>query len=278
MKTHSPSEPILFARIRKYVSGLIPTRRLRTMINELIIVGQKYKFELWRRSNPSKQFKDYFAETLEPNLTKGKHHPTLGGCLVGDEYGASGHGTFKVLLANGLKPDDVCVDYGCGTLRIGIHVINYLAPRAYWGLDVSEYLLEEGRKLIGEQLLGEKKPQLRVISPQSVAEAAASKPKMLFSANVLIHVHPQELPEYLGNIMTMIGFGGAAIVTGKWSSGDCIQFSGRSWAHSIAMIRSILSEKGGELTILNEEDWLLEEVGRPAKRGVLQIVSARGSR
>jgi hypothetical protein len=165
------------------------------------------KYEEWRKRNPLKEFKHYFAETVKLELGKGRAHPTLGGELVDTEFGAAGRGFLKRLLDCGLEPHDTCVDYGCGTLRIGVHVIDYLDPGGYWGFDVADFLLEQGQSLIGEVRWTEKQPRLRVISPESVAEVAAFKPKMLFSSSVLIHVHPEELPEYLHNVISIIGSG-----------------------------------------------------------------------
>ena len=125
----------------------------------------KSRFEDWQKKNPSKTFKDYFAETVEAKLQKGRSHETLGGNFRQGDYATSGQGTFQRLLNYGLKPSDVCVDYGCGTLRIGQHIIDYLGPRGYRGLDISQYLLDEGRKLIGEEFWSEKQPQLQIISP-----------------------------------------------------------------------------------------------------------------
>jgi len=55
---------------------------------------------------------------------------------------SSGRWAFSQLLSEGLKPDDVLVDYGCGTLRMGLHAIRYLAPGNYWGLDINEKVLK----------------------------------------------------------------------------------------------------------------------------------------
>jgi hypothetical protein len=230
------------------------------------------KFDEWRRRNPSKPFKDFFAETVKAKLDKGKPHATLGGKLLFDEYTVSGQGFFKRLLDCGLKPDGVCVDYGCGTLRIGLHVINFLGPRAYWGLDIAEFLLAEGRKLIGDELWAEKQPQLRVISPQSVAEAAAAKPAMLFSSAVMLHVHPQELPEYVQNIMTIIGTKGQAVIDVHLHDGETIQYSGRSWAHAAALFEQLIADAGGKSIILGEGSIELEEFGKTARRCILRIV------
>ncbi len=232
---------------------------------------QKSKFESWQKKNPSKTFKDYFAETVEAKLQKGRSHETLGGNLRQGDYSTSGQGTFQRLVKLGLKPSDVCADYGCGTLRIGHHVIKYLAPGNYWGLDISQYLLDEGQKLIGE-LWTEKNPQLRIISPQAVAEVAAAKPNMMFSFAVLLHVHPDELGEYVGNLMTIIGTQGQAILDANLMDGDTVQHSGRSWAHSQKLFETLLAERGGKMEVLDEGKFKMEALEKIANRYLLRIV------
>ena len=151
---------------------------LRSVFRSARIFTQNRAFQKWKRENPSKHFSDYFAEIVRPGLQRGQAHPTLGRNLPGSAFGEAAKKTLKMLIANGLNEDDVCVDYGCGTLRVGVHVIKYLQRGAYWGLDVDEAVLEEGRKLVGNSLLTGKAPHLHVISPRSIAEAAAAKPKI----------------------------------------------------------------------------------------------------
>jgi hypothetical protein len=66
------------------------------------------------------------------------------------------------------------VDYGCGTLRMGVHAIRLLERGRYWGFDIDQALLDEGARLIGSEM-GKKAPNLRVISASSVREAAQAK-------------------------------------------------------------------------------------------------------
>jgi hypothetical protein len=213
---------------------------------------QERRFKRWQKKNPSKRFSDYFAEIQKPGLMHKHAHPTLGSNLTRLSFGQSGAGEFNILKKNGLAEDMVCVDYGCGTLRIGIHVIKYLRRATYWGLDIDEAFLDKGRELIGPQTYTEKAPHLRVISPAAVAEVAAAKPTFLFSISVMIHVHPNELEQYFQNIMTIIGDTGRAIVGGKWSQ-DCTRsFSSLSWAHSMASIRNLVVENGCDISVLNE--------------------------
>jgi hypothetical protein len=229
------------------------------------------KFEEWRKQNPTKQFKDYFAEGVKPMIARGKVHASLGGNLIEGSHGEVGLGFLRVLIARGLKPEDVCVDYGCGTLRLGVHVMKYLRPGAYWGMDVAEFLLEEGRALIGEDVLADQRPNLRVISCEAVAEAAALKPAMVFSAKVLLHVHPDELGEYLQNIMTMIGTHGQAIIISKWNNGETLQYGGKGWAHGLPVMRDIVAAWGGKIVVLKEEAYRLEGFDTSVKHGTLHL-------
>ena len=231
----------------------------------------------WRKQTPSEPFKDYFAASVEAKLRGGKPHASLGGNLLDGEYGVSGASHFKRIVDFGLNPGDTCVDYGCGTLRVGIHAITYLGKGAYWGLDISDFLLEEGRKLIGETLYREKQPHLRVISEASVAEATAAKPALLFSEKVLIHVHPDDLLEYFRNVLRIIGVSGQAIIRGKWSDKRTIAYSSRSWAHSIYTIEELIRAQGGSLTIVKEEGRKLRQTGKAVRFGTLRIIQTGGN-
>ena len=230
------------------------------------------KFEEWQSQNPSKPFKDFFAEAVVSKLARGRAHASLGGNLQGGTFGRTGQRSFKRLTLYGLETSDICVDYGCGTLRMGIHAINYLGAGRYWGMDISGDLLKEGRALIGETLWEEKQPHLRVISAESVAEVAAVKPTMLLSIKVLIHVHPDELPEYVRNIMTIIGTSGQAIVTGKWSDESTVQIGALSWLHAASRVGDLVSANGGCMEIIKGNERELEGLGQTAKFGALRFV------
>jgi hypothetical protein len=194
--------------------------------------------------------REFYAEQAERILRRGKPHRTLGGTLRNREAKIFFD---KLVEFSGLKPEDACVDYGCGTLRIGIHMIEYLDPGRYWGLDVTDFLLAQGRDLIGERRFEEKRPNLRIISREAIEEAAAAKPKLLFSHRVLNHVQPEELAEYFNNLLKIIGSSGQAIVTGKWSAGETVPVrGGKSWAYSLPTLQAHVEAEGGSIEILLE--------------------------
>src|SRR5262245_59538050 len=203
-------------------------------------------------------------------------HGILGGNLY-DGYGVSGEGFFRKLINLGLKPDDICVDYGCGTLRLGIHAIKYLKPGGYWGMDIVNDFLKEGRKLVGDRLWQEKRPNLRLISAESVTEVATVKPKLLFSVHVLKHVRPDKLNEYFHNIIKIIGPSGEAIIVGKWTDSETIQYNDeswtRSWAHAFLLLQNTVVSEGGSIKVIREQKDVLPRVGRTATKGFLRVTN-----
>ena len=234
------------------------------MLKRAKLLVQNAQFLLWKRRHPLADFKDYFLEIANSDLARGRPHPTLGRNLSGSPFPTSGKKTFPSLARRyGIGPHDTCVDYGCGTLRVGLHAIRYLNPSRYWGMDISEVFLAEGLELIGSELVATKRPNLRVISPSTLAEAAAAKPKFLFSVNVLLHVHPGELPEFMTNILSIIQGNSLAVVTGEWTERRTRQVARQSWIHSKADVRQAVRAAGGHALFLSRAAGIT--------RGVIEI-------
>jgi len=224
-----------------------------SIIDKSKIYIRNAQYRLWKWKHPEASFKAYFAVIAEKDLARGRSHPTLGSNLSSGTYGVSGRRTFELLVQRyGIQPEDVCVEYGCGTLRVGMHAIDYLDSGCYWGLDIANAFLEKGRNLIGSEL-ERKAPTLRVISKDSVAETAAAKPKFLYSVSVLMHVYPDELLEYMSNIVSIIGHHGLGIVAAQWTEKETIQIGRQSWVHSLPSIREALAAAGGDATFVERD-------------------------
>ena len=68
---------------------------------------------------------------------------------------------YDYLISKGLKPDDSFLDIGCGALRTGIHVIDYLNAEKYCGIDHHKAALDVAQEYeIPLNRLGDKRPTL----------------------------------------------------------------------------------------------------------------------
>lgn len=105
----------------------------------------------------------------------------------------------KFLKTMDLQPDHYILDLGCGTLRGGIPVIDYLKPGHYFGIDIREDTLTEGRKELQEAGLEDKKPQL-ICSTNLSQLQLDQKFDYIWAFSVLIHM----TDEILGGTLTFV--------------------------------------------------------------------------
>lgn len=91
------------------------------------------------------------------------------------------------LKKQGLNKNDKMLDIGCGTLRGGIPFIDYLDKGSYYGIDVRENVLEEGRKELKKNKLKHKSPILLSFS-QFTDLKFDIKFDIIFAFSVLIHL------------------------------------------------------------------------------------------
>lgn len=209
----------VLARLRRLESWG-PVLRLVAAKNDL-------QFWAWQRRNPGLSYADFYAWQIGRKLDRGGAHKTLGqrvfrnNCdkLPGsahdaDSFARTGRAKFdRIVAAAGLKPDDVVADFGCGSLRIGQHFIRALAPGHYWGLDVTDRFYSDGVAMIGAATMARRRPNLRVIGPQALAEAAAARPSLVVSVAVLKHVPADEWAVYFDRLMSLVAPRGRLVIT-----------------------------------------------------------------
>jgi SAM-dependent methyltransferase len=183
------------------------------------------------RQDSELRFSDHYVSCVASKLAEERVHKTLGRT----EWSAGKLEEQKRCVERlrywGLKPYHRCVDYGCGSLRIGQHLIPFLNRGNYIGLDVTATFFPGGLGLLGEELVREKRPNLLVIRPETIFELEQEPPDFLLSNAVLHHVHPSELDDYLDNILQLTGTNTQAFVTFKEWTRE-IQVAEKSWAHS----------------------------------------------
>lgn len=233
------------------------------------------KIDVWRAQNPGRPLRDWYAETKRESSLAGRRiDSTLGGTLRSGAFEQSGRDEFELLLRLGLQPDHTCVDYGCGTLRIGQHVIRHLDPGRYWGFEIDDEFIKVGNSLLSDSEKIEKKPQLRVISARTLSEAAQHRPPFLFSHKVMQHVPPDELPEYLSNIIDLIlpAKGQAYILNSKWLDNDTVRYKPMGWAHNLTVMRELTARRGASVEVVRGKMKALPLIGGgQAMRGELRI-------
>jgi hypothetical protein len=208
-------------------------------------------YQKWQRENPEKKFYDYYAEQAAQHLSTGKAHATLGPKLCDKEFGDP-DSSVELLVSHGLRPEHVLVDYGCGSLRSGVHYMNYLNPGNYWGMDVADTFFTMGLEMIDAQLLKEKQPNLRVIGDESLREVQSKQPDYLISLGVVQHVPREELVEYFSKVLGLLSGEALAFVACNISD-DYQQKSSRTWLHRKDEIEATIQKLGATPEFITHE-------------------------
>ncbi|MEP7013166.1 MAG: class I SAM-dependent methyltransferase, partial [Acidobacteriota bacterium] len=87
----------------------------------------------------STAFNAYAGGLSAEQIASGWHRTWIGGL-----WEEMGRFQLDYLVAEGLAPGMTLLDVGCGCLRAGVHLIPYLEPGRYFGVDVSAPLLDAG--------------------------------------------------------------------------------------------------------------------------------------
>lgn len=101
----------------------------------------------------------YDLDSIRQRVEEGGHRDAVGGL-----WQEIGRLTFRYLVEQGLRPDMTVLDIGCGCLRVGVHLVDFLDPGHYFGTDLSEDLLEAGyRHELGSLELQHKLPRANLL-------------------------------------------------------------------------------------------------------------------
>jgi SAM-dependent methyltransferase len=172
------------------------------------------RFAAWLEKNPTGTFEQFYAEKAARAATLGKPHASLGSTLKPGSLERARQ-VVDGWLTWGIRPSDTVVDYGCGTLRLGRLLIEFLEPGHYIGLDLDQRILTTGHDQLPPDLVALKHPMLEVISPESLRRTAARQPKWVCSRGVLQHVPPAELDRFFENLSILVLTGATGLINGR---------------------------------------------------------------
>lgn len=219
---------------------------------KLRIAIEDARWRAWQGENPGGSFADYYAQQIERSLAAGQPHRTLGAAAYSDQglfsggkkwsadrFAQRGLEKYAPLREWGLRPDERVIDYGCGSLRIGQHLIRYLERGNYIGLDVTDAFYREGLALLEPGLVEAKAPYLAVIDENTLARLALDPPDVIVSVAVVMHVPPNELDTFFRRLLSLAGPGTRLMVHADVAQRE-LRTAPKSWAYPVSHYQTMI--------------------------------------
>src|SRR5437868_11814926 len=144
----------------------------RGMGAQLTAFATDTHFRIWRITHRGGSYAEFFAQVIATRQARGGSHRTLGtrdywteflplSASSRDSSGFRDRGRkyFDWFLNRGLRRDMTCIDYGCGSLRVGQHFIGHLDTGRYFGLDIIDRFYRDGMSLIEGNVILKRQPR-----------------------------------------------------------------------------------------------------------------------
>lgn len=189
----------------------------------------------WRLKHPFAPYEDYYVYVVMHKIREGAGHPAIGSSARPVRQHSE---LLEFLQRYGLQQNDIAVDYGCGSLRLGRAVIDYLEPGHYWGIDITDEFYGLGVAAMDPEFLRRKAPKLGVINPETLAKVRADKPRFIGSWHVCSKVPESRLDNYIGNIVSLMSPGSVALIHFP-ETAERQQLSGLAWSSPRALLEKV---------------------------------------
>ena len=183
-------------------------------------------------------------------------HPTLARRYV-DTDEVSGQLQFEILKRQGCVPSSRVLEVGCGCLNAGRHVMRYLDPDHYVGVDPNEWLVQTA---MGEpdvaQLVAEKRARFVHVDTFDASALDVTFDYVL-SHSVLSHCAHWQLDQFLAGVTKVLAPGGRILASIYLAEGNAYG-----------------SEPAPNLDDSNDEEWQYPGISR-FKRSTVDTAAER---
>ncbi len=192
-----------------------------------------------------------------------KKNVFLGGPLK--YFESVGRSCLVVLIKNGLYPNNKVLDVGCGLLRGGYWIINFLNSGCYYGIEPNQDMLELGKsKILGEEILEYKNPHFD-FNDEFIFDCFNVKFDFVIARSVWTHASKKQIVRMLDsfiNTKTEHGIFLTSYVKGnKLSDYKGSEWVGRSHksntpgiiAHNFEWIKKVCKERNLDVIELTDE-------------------------
>ncbi len=148
----------------------------------------------------------YYREVMRHDAAEGADRAV--GSRNRERWLAVGQMQFDHLVAHGLTPQHDVLEIGCGNLRAGWRLIEYLEPRRYVGIDISPDILLAADRTVEERGLQDREPQLRLVDDLRFGWCPPDRFDLVHAHSVFSHTPMEVIEECFANVGRILRPGG----------------------------------------------------------------------
>ena len=152
----------------------------------------------------------YNLDRSSKSAVDGTHRTLVGGYWeeIGDLY-------MDIISEHEITPDKRVLDIGCGCLRLGVRLVDYLDQQNYYGTDISTSLLDAGYNIeLGKLGLKDKLPRKQLVTEEDFSFKQFDQPfDCAIDSSVFTHLPAEKLAQCLEHLAPKMKTGGKLFAT-----------------------------------------------------------------
>lgn len=166
-----------------------------------------------------------------------------------------------ILKSYGLTPDMKILDVGCGSMRVGCKLIEYLDPNNYYGIDINLGLVEAGLNYeVPKYDLQDKiTPDNFIITDDFSFEDFGVEFDFGFAHSVFTHLHSDKLKLFLTRSHSLFKNDSKLIITFLFSDNPDLEYKrveiAEPYRYSENIVRSIADETSWQVEKLFDSNY-----------------------
>lgn len=176
---------------------------------------------------------------------------------VGGKWERIGRLQFSFLQNRaGLQPHHRVLDIGCGALRLGVHLVRFLDPGNYMGVEKEPELIRLGvEQELGPEVHKQKRPTL-IVSADFEFDRLPAKPDIAWAHSVFTHLTLDRIALCLTNLRAWIEPAGALYATFFQAFGPranpAVSHDQRQFTYTREQMRAVGERAGWQVTYVGK--------------------------
>ena len=231
----------LAGRVAKQISEYLHIYRLVKNV-EFMVIWAWYQLT-WGR----KPYVSYIRHRVSKRANLSQWYAV--GSTNRDSWLYMGDRLFQYLVSQGLRPEDKLLDIGCGNLRVGLRLIDYLNSGNYWGIDISSENLETGREFLAEWGVKEKRPHLSVNDDLKFEQLLGQEFDVVFAHSVFTHTPEATIEECLVHLRKVLKPSGVLFATYNEGSRRFYHRATGNFWYPLRFFESLCHEHGYSIAV-----------------------------